>query len=78
MEIHTETQCNHGGLQQEFRQALAFHVEGVSQRKSVNQSTQECDGRGDEATGCQNQSHEEEVLVHATECGKATSELSKH
>ena len=45
VEIHAKAKSDDRSLQQEFREALAFQVEGVSQGKSVNESTQECDGR---------------------------------
>ena len=78
MEIHTEAERNDGCLQQEFRQSLAFGVERVCQRESVNQSTQQRDRWREQAACCQNQPHEEDVLVHTIECGVATLRVSKH
>ena len=78
LEIHTKSKGNDRGLKQEFREALAYNLEGMGQGESVKQPGQKRNGRRHHTTGCQNQPHKEEALVHATECGPARGHLSKH
>jgi len=54
MKVHAEAESNNRGLQQEFRQTLAFDMEGMSQGESVNQPTEKSDRWRDQTTGRQN------------------------
>ncbi len=38
MQVHAKAEGNDGGLQQKFRQALAFDVKGMSHNESIDQT----------------------------------------
>ena len=63
MQVHAEAEGDDGGLQQKFRQALAFDVKGMVEGESVDQSAQKRDGRRDQAAGRQDQCQEKNMLL---------------
>ena len=77
VQVHSKSEGYDGGLQQEFCQALALNVKGVTQRESVNQSSQKRDGRRDQPTRRQNQAQKEDVLAHDIESDGETERTSK-
>ena len=64
VQVHAEAEGYDGGLQQEFREVLAFDVKRMGERKSVDQATQKSKRWGDQATRRQDDADEEEVPAH--------------
>src|ERR1700739_3386516 len=69
VEIHAEAESDDGGLQQEFRQALALDVKRMGERETVHKAREKSERRRDEAAGCEDDPHEEKLFAHTTECG---------
>ena len=65
VEIHAKAESDDGGLQQEFRQALALDVKRMGERETVHQAREKSERRRDEAAGGEDDPQEEEALTHA-------------
>src|ERR1700758_3885979 len=65
VEGHAEAEPDDGGLQQEFRQALALDVKRMSEGESVHEACEKLKGRRDQAAGGEDDPQEKEALTHA-------------
>src|SRR5215469_10987196 len=65
MEVHAKAKPNDRSLQEEFGQTLAFRLKWMREDQTVEESTQQGEGRRDQSAGCQNNPYEEEALFHS-------------
>ena len=64
VQIHAKAEGYDGSLQEEFRQAFAFNLEGVRESEAVDQPAEKRKWRRKQ--GCrQNQPREEDDLAHS-------------
>src|ERR1700747_2997696 len=64
VEIHAEAESDDGGLQEEFRQALALDVKRMGQGETVYEACEKSERRRNEAAGGEDDPQKEEALAH--------------
>lgn len=64
VEIHAEAESDDGGLQQEFRQALALDVKRMGQGETVYEACEKSERRRKETAGGENDPQKEEAFAH--------------